>query len=288
MIRSKTPFSPDGVARHYDELDVFYREVWGEHVHHGLWRTGRETPAVAAEQLVDHLADALALRTGETVVDVGAGYGATARRLARQHGAHVTGLTLSAVQHAHAEQSSHTTAPGSVHMQLRDWMTNDLADASADAVIAIESTEHMPDRAGAIAEMRRVLRPAGRVGIYAWIARDAARSWEVRHLLEPICREGRLAGLGTEREYVALLQHGGFTVTGVEELSRAVQRTWPTCIARVAVGLARDRRYRQYIARRRNQERVFLRTLVRIWAAYEVGAMRYLLFVGHRAPDASR
>ena len=26
------------VADHYDELDDFYREIWGEHVHHGLWR----------------------------------------------------------------------------------------------------------------------------------------------------------------------------------------------------------------------------------------------------------
>jgi len=34
------------VADHYDELDPVYRRVWGEHVHHGLWATGRETLAV--------------------------------------------------------------------------------------------------------------------------------------------------------------------------------------------------------------------------------------------------
>ena len=48
----RTTTSPD-VARHYDELDVFYREFWGEHVHHGLWRTGTESPEVATRQLVD-------------------------------------------------------------------------------------------------------------------------------------------------------------------------------------------------------------------------------------------
>ncbi len=25
------------IADHYDALDPFYRSVWGEHVHHGLW-----------------------------------------------------------------------------------------------------------------------------------------------------------------------------------------------------------------------------------------------------------
>ncbi len=284
MIVSTTGCSTQHVAHHYDELDVFYRDVWGEHVHHGLWQTGREAPHVAAEQLIEHLAVAVALQHGETVVDVGAGYGATARYLARRYDARVTGLTLSAVQHAHAVRGAHETGLGATQMLHRDWMVNGLADGVADVVIAIESTEHMLDKAGAFAEMRRVVRPGGRVGVYAWIARDDARVWEVQHLLEPICREGRLAGLGTERDYVDLLQQSGLTVTRVEDLSAAVQRTWPICLARVARGLALDPRYRQYMVRARNAERVFLRTMPRIWAAYATGAMRYLLFVAQRAP----
>src|SRR5258708_36268948 len=45
------------VAAHYDNLDRYYRELWGEHVHHGLWRTGRETPETAVRQLIDLVAD---------------------------------------------------------------------------------------------------------------------------------------------------------------------------------------------------------------------------------------
>ena len=33
----------DGAASHYDDLDQFYREIWGEHVHHGVWFTGKES-----------------------------------------------------------------------------------------------------------------------------------------------------------------------------------------------------------------------------------------------------
>jgi tocopherol O-methyltransferase len=42
VISSRKTISPDAVALHYDELDHFYRDVWGDHVHHGLWLRGDE------------------------------------------------------------------------------------------------------------------------------------------------------------------------------------------------------------------------------------------------------
>src|SRR5215203_2887251 len=69
------------VAGHYDELDPFYREIWGDHVHHGYWVTGQETLQEAVEGLVDLVASRLALTPGERVCDVGCGYGATAELL---------------------------------------------------------------------------------------------------------------------------------------------------------------------------------------------------------------
>ena len=52
MIHPALPQTAAAVAAHYDELDPFYREVWGLHVHHGYWRTGSETPEAAMEALV--------------------------------------------------------------------------------------------------------------------------------------------------------------------------------------------------------------------------------------------
>ncbi len=51
MIRSSRPILPEEVADHYEELDRIYREVWGEHVHHGLWRTGRESKGTASYKM---------------------------------------------------------------------------------------------------------------------------------------------------------------------------------------------------------------------------------------------
>jgi tocopherol O-methyltransferase len=279
MIVPRRAMATSDVADHYDELDVFYREVWGEHVHHGLWRTGDEPSTRAVEQLVEHVATAIPVRGGEHVVDIGAGYGATARLLAERFGAEVTALTVSSVQFDFA--SARPATPG-VRYMLCDWLRNELPDGRADAAIAIESTEHMADKAGAFREAHRVLRAEGRLAVCAWIAHERARDWELRHLLEPICREGRLTGMGTESEYRALLAGAGFDVVQVEDLSGAVKGTWPRCARGVAARLLRDARYRRFLFSAASRNRVFALTLLRIWTAYETGAMRYLLFVARR------
>jgi Cyclopropane fatty acid synthase and related methyltransferases len=279
MIFPSRPITSSDVADHYDELDVFYREVWGEHVHHGLWRTGRESDLEAAEQLVTHVADAIALQRDEHAVDIGAGYGATARLLAERYGADVTAFTVSRAQF---DLASAKPAVSGARYRLCDWLRNDLPSESVDAAIAIESTEHMTDKAGAFAEAHRVLRTGGRLAVCAWIARERPSRWQERHLLEPICREGRLAGMGSESEYRALLAEAGFANVRVEDLGSAVKRTWPRCARGVGARLLRDARYRRFLFDRASRNRIFALTLLRIWAAYETGAMRYLLFVAHK------
>jgi tocopherol O-methyltransferase len=266
------------VARHYDELDPFYRDVWGEHVHHGLWRSPRDTPERAVEQLIDRVAGALALRAGEEIVDVGAGYGGTARYLATRYGTRVTGYTVSAAQHAYAAR--HDT-PG-VQMTLRDWHANGLPDQSADAVLAIESTEHMAELPLALAEMRRVLRPSGRVAICAWLAGEAAPAWQRRWLLDPISAAGRLVTLATASQYRRSLAAAGLVDVTFEDLSTAVARTWTICLRRLAWKLVSDSRYIRYVVKSGSEERGFLTAMLRIRAAYACGAMRYGLFVGRR------
>lgn len=267
MIQSSTPQPASAVADHYDELDPIYRRLWGEHVHHGLWTRGDETPAQAVEALIDLVAARLDLAPGLRLADIGCGYGGTARLLAARHHVHVTGLTLSAVQAARAPHSSN------VEILCRDWLANGLPDARFDRACAIESSEHMADKARFFAEAHRVLKPGGRLVVCAWLADPNARRWERRHLLEPICREGRLPAMGTRDDYEALARDAGFRLLSFEDISARVARTWTICAARFARAFATDPEVRRLALAARN--RAFALSLPRLILAYRTRAMRY-------------
>lgn len=281
MILPRTTVAPEAVADHYDELDPFYRGIWGEHVHHGYWTTGAESPDAAAEALVELLAERVGLERGMRVCDVGCGYGATAALLSERFGCTVTGLTLS---HRQAERAERRAGPGSgLTFLRRDWLANDLPDAGFDAVVAIESTEHMADKPRAFQEMRRVLKPGGRLGLCVWLVSDDATQWQVDRLLEPICREGRLPSMLTMHEQRELVAEGFDNVDFID-ISRAVRRTWSICIARLTRRFTSDREVRVFLRNAGARNRIFALTMLRIMLAYRIGAMRYGLLTATRAP----
>ncbi len=282
MITSRGPVTSRDVGVHYDELDPFYRDIWGEHVHHGYWATGREQPEEATTALVDLVADRLRLAPGMTVCDIGCGYGATAQLLAERYGAHVTGLTVSAAQARIG--GARVPAAGALAIRHADWLANDMPPASFARAYAIESSEHMPDKQAFFDEAHRTLQPGGRLAVCVWLARSGAGEWETRHLLEPICREGRLPHMGDEADYRRLAAEAGFTTESLDDISRRVRRTWSICLRRVAWKLLTDRRYLRFLLDSRAANRVFLLTLVRMIVAYRTGALRYGLFVFAKAP----
>jgi tocopherol O-methyltransferase len=280
MITARPPFAERDVAAHYDDLDHFYREIWGEHVHHGLWRSRRESVEEATCNLIVEVAQQAQVQPGHRVCDVGCGYGGTARVLVEQYGAQVTALTVSPAQYDHA--SSLQPAATNPTYLLRDWLESGLSPAAFDSVIAIESSEHMADLAGFFAEIARVLKPGGRFVVCAWLSREAPRSWERRILLEPICREGRLFGLGSASEYRQLAQATGLVPVCFQDVTRQVKRTWPICARRVVRGFLKEPSYRQFLLRGKSPNRVFALTLLRIWLAYESGSLRYGILTGFK------
>lgn len=286
MIRSPRPAGADDVARHYDELDRFYRELWGEHLHHGLFEGRHDAPQDAAARLVDRVAELAGVEPGTEVCDVGCGYGATSRVLALEHGARVRGITLSGAQVDHAREAIPAALPpgASLRFHQGDWLSNDFGDEAFDVIIAIECLTHMPDQRAFFRQVARTLRPGGRLVVCAWLTSESPGPLARRFLLEPICVEGELPGMGSASETLGFMEESGLEPLAHHDLSNRVRRTWSVSASRLLGAARRDGEVRRLLRDPAFRSRVFARTVFRIWAAYRVGAMRYGLFLARRPP----
>ncbi len=116
--------------------------------------------------LTRRLARTLDLRPGERVLDVASGPGTTALLLAEEFGVTVEGIDASALSAGRARAGA---AARSLDGQVRFWcgdaQTLPFAGASFDAVVCECSFCTFADKAAAAAELARVLRPGGRIGI---------------------------------------------------------------------------------------------------------------------------
>lgn len=269
------------VAGHYDTLDRFYREIWGEHVHHGLWTTGRESVAEATRAMTDLVASWAALSPGASVADAGCGYGGTARVLASFYGARVTGFTLSDAQAAWARAQSGPELD--VEYRVRSWLQNGLEDEGCDAVVAIESLSHMVDKPRAFSEAARVLAPGGRLVLVDWLACDAPSALQTRALLAPIAREGRLPTLHPLSDYERFARDAGLRVVHTEDFrDRRPDRTWSIVARRLGRRLATDSEARRYLLGSSNPDRAFALSLARIPIALRTGTLRLAMLVAER------
>lgn len=271
--------SAAAVGAHYDALDGWYRRLWGEHVHHGLWERGDETPAEATRALAERVVALARVGPDDRVLDVGCGYGGTARLLAREHGAQVLGVTVSRAQHAYAIAATNGAGP---QYLLGDWLRLEVAPARFDAVVAVESLAHMADRPAALARMARALKPGGRLVVCDWLAAARARGgWRERALLAPVCLHGRMPPLATAPEHAAALRAAGLELESFEDRSRQVARTWPLVAARTARVVLTDPAARAFLAGHASERR-FALTLPRLAAAYATRALVYGVFVARR------
>jgi tocopherol O-methyltransferase len=288
MIVSKRKITSEDVARHYDDLDAVYRETWGQHLHHGLWISEADSTHEAVKNLSMLVIKRLQIRhpiqNGARICDIGCGYAATARLIAERFSANVTGITLSKAQLEHAKfrRPSH----GQVHLHQMNWLENDLPDQSFDHAFAIESSEHMEDLRKFFSEAYRVLKPGGSFAVCAWLSRENPSPMEQSLLLEPICRHGKLLGLGSEDEYRKLLSESGFYLEHFEDLSSQVSRTWSVCAARFIRDLPTDSSKFWLLFKKENPQLGFFLSLFRMQLAYRLGAMRYGIFTATKPLSA--
>jgi len=82
------------------EIDHFYRRVVGEHTHCGIFEHPDEDVLIAKKRTTEYMASLLPLNQDSHIIDLGSGYGGSARYLAKKYGCKVSCLNLSEQQNA--------------------------------------------------------------------------------------------------------------------------------------------------------------------------------------------
>lgn len=108
---------------------------------------------------------ALALRPGEAVADIGCGNGLLTELLAQAVGP--DGKVIALDHQAEMLEAAAETCAGRSQIEWQQGSATDLliADASLDALACTQVLLYVADVEGALAEMRRVLKPGGRLAV---------------------------------------------------------------------------------------------------------------------------
>jgi SAM-dependent methyltransferase len=141
-----------------------WREVFGSEYPEGVdpfsYVSRSELERVCAEVVLD---------ANGHLVDVGCGRGGPGLWVAAHTGARLTGIDVAESALAAAEQRAKSlglAARATFHLGRFDLLPLD--DGSVDAVMSIDALPFAPDKALALVELARVLRPGGRLVITTW------------------------------------------------------------------------------------------------------------------------
>ena len=148
---------------YYDgPADDIYRTVWGDNIHLGIPCGDDCTHTEAMDHTNEIMAKAVVLRRGVRVLDLGCGYGSTARYLAANFGCSVTGINISEKELELARSRSDEAALNHLlSFEYGDFHHLQYPGCSYDVVWSQEAFLHAADKGAVLTECRRVLKPDG-------------------------------------------------------------------------------------------------------------------------------
>ncbi|HAD86104.1 MAG TPA: SAM-dependent methyltransferase [Rhodospirillaceae bacterium] len=204
---------------YYDspEADAFYLNVWGgEDIHIGIYDTPGEDIAQASRRTVETMARRIPDLGPETrIMDLGAGYGGSARYLASEFGCRVTCLNLSETQNdLNREKNAETGLDGLIDVVHGSFENVPADDASYDVVWSQDAILHSGDRPKVISEIDRILKPGGHVTFTDPMQADDVPDG----VLQPILDRIHLSTLGSFAFYRAEFAKHGFAEEDIDPM----------------------------------------------------------------------
>lgn len=262
------------IIEHYDLASPYYRQIWGDHIHHGYWETGRETKEEAQLALTVRLAESARIPAGSTILDVGCGMGASGIYLATKYHATVTGITISPVQAAMASETAKRAGISTAEFFVMD-AENITLRRSFDVVWSIEAISHLTDKPGFFSRVGQFLKPGGTLALIDWFKSPELSPAQYESYIAPI-EQGMFVQLDTVADYIRMIRTN-LEISLTEELTRQCARTWE-----VSSELIRNRSLWKLAFEHGSEFVRFLRSFDAMKTGFVTGAFVYALIIAHK------
>lgn len=129
---------------------------------------------VVTAEAIPELTEELRLRPGDTLVDLACGRGAYGLLIAKEARTSLIGVDFSAQALAEAREQAARMGVSTASFRVGELTATGLPDASADAVLCTDAIQFPDEPSVAYDELRRVLKPGGRVALTCWEPVDRA------------------------------------------------------------------------------------------------------------------
>jgi cyclopropane-fatty-acyl-phospholipid synthase len=154
------------VTHHYNLSNDYFALFLDESMTYScaIWSRGATTLEEAQRTKLELVCTKLALQPGMRVLDVGCGWGSFALHAAREHGVHVTGITLSEPQASLARQrAAEAGLADQIDIRVMDY--REITGETFDAIASIGMVEHVGsvNIDAYMAKLASLLKPGGRL-----------------------------------------------------------------------------------------------------------------------------
>lgn len=201
-----------------DDADNFYAAIWGgEDIHIGLYNAPEgDLIYEASRRTVNKLAEQLNLDSSKKVLDIGSGYGGTARYLATTFGCKVDCLNLSEIQNQrNRELTDKAGLSDKVSVTDGSFEAIPFADGEYDAVVSQDAILHSGQRELVVKEVARVLKSGG-----DFVFTDPMQSDDCPEgVLQPVLDRIHLATLGSIGFYQQAANSTGLETVNTLEMT---------------------------------------------------------------------
>lgn len=256
------------VKEHYDLASPYYQSLWGNHIHHGYYITGKESKEEAADNLTNFIFTKSGIKNNSSILDVGCGIGGTSIWFAKTHSCKVNGITISPVQVKMANELASRENLKICPRFFLDDANKIKIRKKYDAIWAVEMISHLENKKHLFESSAKALNKGGKLVIADWFLGD------FRDKYVDLVEKGMLVSMLKAEDYISMIEKAGLKLIYQRNITREVEKTWSVCL-----GLVKKKQFWN-LARESGKEFItFLRSFNAMKNSYKSGSLQYQVLV---------